>query len=196
MQFNKNLKLDIILSSNKLKFMDWKEIFTHVGEGLIIELGVYQGQSFNEICSLAHPRKVYGFDWFRGLPEAWRNYPTDEPPIDRELDMQGVPPSRPDNGEFVIGRIEDTLPEFLLEYDTAPAFVHFDMDIYSSTKHALEILTRWLQPGSILVFDEIDGAVRNINHEQKAFREWLDSTDRDFELLGRRHGEAWVVRLK
>ena len=181
-----NGKLDGILAK-PLPAIDWAQIVPMVGDGTMMELGVWQGASFRQICRLAHPRKVYGFDWFRGLPEDW-----DYPGSARTGDMDGAIPDCPDNGEFVVGLVGDTLPGFVANHPLA-SFVHFDMDLYSSTATALRYIK--FQPGAILAFDEIDAHVRNMNGEQKAFREWLEDASFDFELLGSRHAESWVVRL-
>ena len=181
-----NAKLNRLLSS-PLAQIDWADIIPLVPDGTMMELGVWQGKSFNEICALAHPRKVYGFDWWRGLPGDW-----DYPGSEKTGDMAGVPPQCPQNGEWVIGLVRDTLPDFMNSHPPA-AFVHFDMDLYSSTADAFEYLK--FMPGAILAFDEIDGHVRNMNHEQAAFREWLKGTDWDFDVIGSRHPESWVIRL-
>jgi S-adenosyl-L-methionine methyltransferase len=156
----------------------WKDLNPIDGE--IIELGVWDGVSFNEMCKLFHPRKVYGFDWFHGLPDGWSD-PAEKGIFSRD----GKPPGCPDNGEFIIGKVEDTLPGFR----NPISLCHFDLDLYGPTKFALETLN-W-QSGSILIFDEIDGELRNINHEQKAFREW----NRPYRFIGKPHPEAWCVRL-
>lgn len=41
-------------------------------EGVIIELGVFKGESINKIASIFNKQKVHGFDTFTGLPENWR----------------------------------------------------------------------------------------------------------------------------
>jgi len=41
-------------------------------DGLIMEFGVYKGESINFIADLLPNRQIYGFDSFEGLPETWR----------------------------------------------------------------------------------------------------------------------------
>ena len=183
---NFNSKLDGMLAS-PLTALGWTAILAPVPDGILIELGVWEGSSFREICARVYPRKVYGFDWWRGLPEEWEFGGAGVG------DMGGIPPPCPDNGEFIIGLVEDTLPDFVVTHAPA-AFVHFDLDLYAGTAAALACLK--FAPGAILVFDEIVGADRNIRHEQRAFREWLARTNQDFELIGQRHAESWVVQLK
>lgn len=177
--------------------MPWEKTMSLVQDGLILELGVYEGQSFYEICKYIHPRKVYGFDSFYGITEDWGIIGSKG-----SASRDGVPPDCPENGEFIIGRVEYTLPRFISQKRQPVAFVHFDMDTYTPTRLALSLFdnTHSFFSGTILAFDEIDefqpwNTTRNIDHEQRAFREWLRETEFDFEIIGRRHSESWIVRL-
>jgi hypothetical protein len=190
-----NANLNAALMRDR-KVLGWDSIIGYVGEGMLMELGVWRGISFREICTRAYPRKVYGFDWFNGLPERWDDGRSGLPNDVDEMSMGGTPPPCPENGQFIIGLVQDTLPYFVRGYSQPIAFVHFDLDLYSSTKCGLDHLGPYFRPGTVLAFDEIDGAVRNVNHEQAAFREWLKDHNWDMELLGQRHYESWVVRLK
>jgi hypothetical protein len=173
--------------------INWEAIIGMVGDGFMIELGVYAGASFYEICKYAYPRKVYGFDWFEGLPEEWGQKGSKG-----AASLGGKPPACPENGEFIVGLVQATLPKFIERIDSI-AFVHFDLDLYSSTKCGLQLLSSFFKSGTILAFDEIDDRGdqygRNALHEQKAFREWLRETSFGIEMLGRRHEESWVLRL-
>jgi hypothetical protein len=40
-------------------------------EGLLLEFGVYKGDSINRLARLMPAGHWYGFDSFKGLPEAW-----------------------------------------------------------------------------------------------------------------------------
>ena len=129
--------------------------------GDIAECGVAYGNSLIVLCALAQQegmnRTVYGFDSFEGFPE-----PTDE---DRSY-------RAPKKGEFadatlerikhairragvrepvlVKGFLEQTLPGF-----QAPlAYLHLDVDLYSSYKVALTELFDRVAPGGIVAFDE------------------------------------------
>jgi hypothetical protein len=46
---------------------------TSIKEGLIMEFGVFKGESINYIAKRFPGEIVYGFDSFEGLPEAWRD---------------------------------------------------------------------------------------------------------------------------
>ena len=49
------------------------------------------------------------------------------------------------------------LEKFLKEENPSFALIHFDMDLYAPTKFALEKLLPFLQPGSLILFDELHG---------------------------------------
>jgi hypothetical protein len=107
--------------------------------------------------------QVYGFD-AKGLPEfigdhrdhpdVWRHgdFPMDEQLLRSKLN--------PDRTTLIIGNVRDTAKEFWRWFDAPPiGFISFDLDLYSSTRDALQIFlapeTRmlWHVP---LYFDDID----------------------------------------
>src|SRR5215469_3529796 len=97
-----------------MRELGWGEIIGEVGLGMLLELGVFDGRSFNEICSLVQPRLVWGFDWFYGLPEPWTDQVGGgDPQGERQCDRGGVVPDVADNGKLVIGRVEQTLVPWL-----------------------------------------------------------------------------------
>ena len=170
--------------------MDFADILAAApADGLILEFGVFRGGSLRQICAAAAPRIVYGFDWFRGLPEHWLL-----PHYRRgTFDTGGRPPDRiPKNGKIVVGLVQDTLGPFLSKHPDDPiAFVHFDMDIYSATSCALMTLKDRFRAGSICLFDEW----MITDHEQRAFGEFLRDTGWRAEYLGRRNRYAHAFRL-
>jgi hypothetical protein len=155
--------------------------------GLLLEFGVASGGTFNQICHHSAPRKVYGFDWFYGLPEYWN----DDNPRGK-FSTHGNVPSVQSNGEIVVGLIEETLEEFLSKHEGPVAFAHLDLDLYSSTKHALDLLAPRCLDGTVLLFDEIVG---NPDHEERAFLEFLDENGLDFEFVTRRSRDAIAFRI-
>jgi hypothetical protein len=170
--------------------IDFPEMVALAPAGLIIELGVAGGNTFNFLCQSARPRLVYGFDWFHGLPEAW---PPDSggPGL---FSQEGKPPAIEANGRLIIGKVEDTLKPFMAQHQEPVALAHFDMDLYGPTRYALDALH--FQPGSILAFDESDGQERCSNNEQRAFWEWLNATGHRIKFLGRRHYTSWVIQVR
>jgi hypothetical protein len=164
-----------------------RAIFAAPNDGLVMEFGVASGGSFNQICKIVAPRKVFGFDWFYGLPEYWN---TSNPK--GKFSTKGVVPKFPVNGEIVVGLVEETLANFLKSHTEPVAFAHLDLDIYSATSYVLNTLGPRCVDGTVLLFDEIFG---NPYHEEKAFLEFLNITNFDFEFVTRRNRDAIAFRL-
>jgi hypothetical protein len=161
--------------------------------GLVLEFGVFNGVSFDQICGLVYPRHVYGFDSFYGLPEDWnKSYPRGK------FSRGGIPPPvQHPNGEVVVGLIQHTLDEFLAAHPGPVAFAHFDMDIYSSTIYALTKLADRFVHGSICLFDEYADEIDGRDHEQKAFLEFLENNPKiRAKFIGKRVWHAYAFRLE
>lgn len=126
----------------------------HCGCGNItaVELGVATGTGLIELCQSAEyliselgiEISVFGFDRAEGLPsvsgymdhpELWHTGAFKMP------DPAELAARLPTFGHLIIGDIVETIPRFETELITAPlAFAAFDVDLYTSTKQALEIL--------------------------------------------------------
>jgi len=150
--------------------------------GHAVEFGVATGRTLRII---SQHMDVTGFDSFEGLPEDWRpEFPAG---------YFACPAPHVPGAELVVGLFEDTLPKW-----TPPGpigFVHIDCDLYSSTATVFTHIDRHLAPGCIIVFDEFHGYRGAEQHEQRAWREYLDRTGRDFDVIG--HGrEQYAVQLK
>lgn len=163
-----------------------------LGEGLILEFGVYLGKSLNEIAELYWERVVYGFDWWGGLPEAWvmsggRVIPKGyfaciKPRVD-EFRANVV---------LVEGLFTDSLGPFLEGHSGPVALVHLDADLYSSTIFVLSGLRDRFIAGSVLMFDEIAG--KEGWQEAKAWEEYREANSGQvWGLVGKQHldGEVW-----
>ena len=153
--------------------------------GSAVEFGVASGTSMSII---AKHMPVVGFDSFEGLPENWRfRYPAGSMACD--------PPEDIDNSRIVIGLFEDTLPEFDFSYLGYIGLVHFDADLYSSTKTALTYIGPYLKSGTICVFDEWHRYSGCKDHEQRAWREYVAENPLSWDVLG--HAEkSWAIRLR
>jgi hypothetical protein len=160
--------------------------------GLLLEFGVYKGDSINRLAGLIPQRKWYGFDSFKGLPEAWT-------PGARAgaFDVQGrLPPVRR-NVTLISGFFESSLPPFVAQHSGEKvAFVHIDCDLYSATRTVFEMIGDALMPDCIIVFDEYFNYPDWKNGEYKAFVEYIAKSGRTFDYLAYvRHDRQVAVRL-
>lgn len=154
------------------------------GDGLILEFGVASGATINYLaCSHAlRERRIYGFDSFCGLPEPWADYPVGY--------FACEPPAVAPNVELVVGLFSETLPPFLEAHEGACALIHLDCDLYSSARTVLELLTDRIVPGTVIAMDEYYIVV---DHEQRAFQEWLSAHARKCRHLCRSIEQAVVM---
>jgi len=143
-------------------------------EGLVLELGVFEGDGVNFFADVlaqrGDTRTVYGFDAFEGLSEDWYGKFI---LAGGKFDRKGRPPKVRTNVELVIGWVEDTLGPFLERHRGPVAFVHMDMDIYAPSRHALALLRPRLASGAIILFDEHHGYPNWRNGEFRALTETL-----------------------
>jgi predicted O-methyltransferase YrrM len=153
--------------------------------GTAIEFGIGRGESTRII---ADHMPVIGFGSTRGLPEFWR----DDPDGRFDAGEFAFPLPNIPNATLVEGMFEDTLPG--IDFPDDVALIHFDADLYSSTLTALTHVGPYIQPGTILIWDEWHGYASAENHEQAAFREWLKENSRQWKVLGHSH-QAWAIRI-
>lgn len=155
-------------------------------EGTGVEFGVAEGTSLAMIA--AHMPAV-GFDSFHGLPEDWCEYPAGS------RTLGGVPPVI-NNAVIVPGLFDVTLPAFDFGGIDRIGLVHFDADLYSSTKTALEFIGPHLHDGCYVVFDEWHRAHHDTEqHEPRAWREFLETRPRlGWTVIGH-DTEAWAIQL-
>jgi O-methyltransferase len=142
-----------------------------------LEFGVSKGDSFRWwIANIKHPdAKFYGFDTFSGLPEDWGPFKKGE------MDNGNQKPVIDDQRhQFYQGLFQQTLVPFLADYKTEKRkIIHLDADLYSATLYVLTLITPYLKPGDILLFDEFNVPM----HEYKAFKEWSESFYIKYEVL-------------
>ena len=65
----------------------FKHALTKIGEGMLLEFGVFRGQSINQIARVVPDRTVHGFDSFEGLPEDWSGYNVKAEFFDQQGDL-------------------------------------------------------------------------------------------------------------
>lgn len=134
--------------------------------GLHLEFGVADGNSLRllrEMIPLQTP--LYGFDWFRGLPEATPENPVGTFATDKRISLP--------NTELIEGLFEDTLDGFLADHAGSISFVNIDCDLYSATSFVLHRLMSRTVPGTVIYFDEFFGHLGWEQHEYLAFREFV-----------------------
>ena len=147
--------------------------------GMALEFGVASGTTLRIVAEAFTEREgtVAGFDVFSGLPETWRTgFPVGEFAQESIPEVTGA--------QLVPGLFENTLPSFLNDESGPVAFLHFDADLYSSTKTVLDLLGDRLVPGSIVVFDEFFNYPGWQQHEYRAWTEFVTRTGISFEYLG------------
>jgi len=148
----------------------------------VLEFGVYKGGTIRFLRKkLSEKYKIFGFDSFIGLPEDW----TGTPCIKGEFNADGIIPYI-ENVSFFKGWFNETLPQYLNIAEPI-ALLHIDCDLYSSTKTILYSLKNYINPGTVIVFDEWYYNFKDINenrqHEQKAFLEWSIEYNINYRLL-------------
>lgn len=160
-----------------------------VKPGLALEFGVFKGTSLRALAQHDKVARFTGFDSFAGLPEAWHRSPTST----YEAGHFALPrlPLVPANVDLVQGFFDDTLADWLAANQGPVGFLHIDVDLYSSARHVLDLLTDRLVDGAVVVFDELgdwkDEGVYPFwrEGEWRALEEWLRTTGMRFRILSR-----------
>lgn len=121
-------------------------------DGLVLEFGVYSGETVNHIAAFFKDKRVFGFDSFEGLKEDWHGHHNS---VAGTFNRGGNPPPVRANVQLVKGWFDKTVPDFAARTENAKiAFLHVDSDTYESAKTILDSLGRRLAKGSVVVFDE------------------------------------------
>jgi hypothetical protein len=148
--------------------------------GPVLEFGVFSGHTINHIASILQSSKIYGFDSFEGLPEAW--FGKSEKGL---FSAEGKLPKVRANVELIVGWFDRTLPAFLDSHSMENiSLLHIDCDIYSSTQTIFSYLYEKIVPGTIIVFDEYFNYPEWKRHEFRAFQEFVNFRQRRYEYIG------------
>ena len=142
------------------------------------EYGVWRGASFNYLIKFYE--KGFGFDTFTGLPEDWDMGAIIEKAGSYSAD--GIIPEI-EGGEFVVGKFEDSLPEFFSQERQVASLINFDSDIYSSTICALNYSQDIIDKETILIFDEFLVNENWEEDEYKALEEFCMQNNFSYEVL-------------
>ena len=179
------------------KICDYIEV-----DGLHMEFGVYRGTSITTFSNNIDGKMIYGFDSFEGLPDKW-----DDANPKGAFNLNGMIPAGPldkskqidpgmlnpaphvfmdewnPNIRLIKGMVQDTVGPFLEEHEGPIAFMHMDLDIYSSTRSVFLDTQHRIVDGTVIAFDELLDYPTYKEHEMKAFAELLLENDLDFEPL-------------
>ena len=136
----------------------------------VIELGVAGGWGLRylEQCAREVEREthviidVFGFDNGTGLPEFcgdFRDHPDYWRPQDYPMDVGALRRTLAKRTTLVLGNVAQTIPDFVAKGSFAPiGFIAFDMDLYSSTRDALQLFSlprRKTLRRTFLYFDDV-----------------------------------------
>jgi hypothetical protein len=164
-------------------------------DNVILEFGVYQGNTIKRIADNLPDATIVGFDSFYGLPEKWKaHHPKGH------FNKQGkIPDNIPDNVCIYKGLFYNTIPLFkrLIGNNVKITLLHIDCDLYSSTKDVFDHLSDNIQKGTIIVFDELYNYDGWENHEFKAVYEFCRDKNKSVKglYLTRREEKAMVIVL-
>ena len=138
------------------------------------EFGVWRAEAFRYLIKTF--KKGYGFDTFEGIPEDWHDEKAGTYSSDGNI-------PKIKGGKFIVGKFEDTLPDFFSEDRPRASIINFDADLYSSTICALNFAKPVIDHHTILIFDEF---IINKNWEQdeyKALEEFCQTNNCTYEVL-------------
>jgi hypothetical protein len=168
--------------------------------GLFLEFGIYNGSTINLISSINQDDTIWGFDSFEGLPEDWAT--TDNEIVwHKGFFAVDKLPKVNSNVRLVKGWFDTTLPNWINEYDGDISFLHIDCDLYSSTSTVLTLLNNRINPGTIIVFDELyhfgnpKKYTRWQDGEYKALTEWVGKYDRKFKVVSRNNHMQTAIQI-
>jgi hypothetical protein len=144
----------------------------------VIEFGVASGAGLVNLQKLSRritkltgvSFEIFGFDTGAGMPapQSYKDHPDLYQAGDFPMNFDALAKNLDGNTTLVIGPLSETIKEFSSrEFIDAPVgFISIDVDYYSSTVNALEVLkmeTKNLFPRVIVWLDDIG----NLNHNSK-----------------------------
>jgi O-methyltransferase len=143
--------MQILLTNATLKSLLRLLLRTRVLDGVVVELGVYQGGSLKAMAEVVPEKTCYGFDTFEGQPAAsWRQGDVHQPGEFGDTSLEAVRAAMPANVVLLPGRF----PETAASFGRTICFAHVDMDLEQSTQDAIEWLKPRMVAGGIIVFDD------------------------------------------
>ena len=157
----------------------WKSFGQTLGESEWIgfEFGVASGDATRTFMKMPYAVNCLqwnGFDTFLGLPDAWGDLPKGA------FSTGGHPPLiKNPIVKWHVGLIQETCIKInSLNFLDKKFIVVFDFDLYSASKPAWDVISKFLKAGDVIYFDEAYEA-----DEAKLINEILE-TDLNLEVLG------------
>ncbi|MCA9214143.1 MAG: class I SAM-dependent methyltransferase [Planctomycetales bacterium] len=156
-------------------------------KGDFAEVGVYEGASAALICNVKADKTLHLFDTFDGLPESTdpdrsihkkNQYAVKFDAVRQYLSQYG-------GVEFYRGMFPETAAAV---EEKNFAFVHFDVDLYESTRSCLEFFYQRMTPGGIMLSHDYS----ILTGVQQAFHEFL--RDKPEGLIELNTTQCMVVR--
>lgn len=193
---NKEIKIVASFTKSRSKHPIWNiviEKLANLGNnGQVLEFGTNNGGSLNYFVSRLPKTMIFhGFDCFEGLPEAWDGVPRgsirgygmpielwpNDPNLRAEVlneyeRTQCMPLPPQPNVHIHSGLFSESLPKYLVggEVPKDIRLIHFDADLYISTRPILDTLCGQMSYEYYVLFDEFYSA----NHEFRAWREFVE----------------------
>lgn len=170
----------------------------------VIELGVARGEGVLNLCEISSifakatgiNFSVYGFDTGTGLSEIvdYRDHPEiwskSEFEMGNQQELLGkVKSYEPDiKADIIFGNAKNTIPDFVgdvISTDSPIGFICVDLDLYSSTKPSLQLLTGNAElylPAVLMYVDDTESLITYNSRcgEKLAINEFNSDQDRRF----------------
>ena len=151
----------------------WDHAMRQAGaDGLWLEFGVFKGYSINYMARRT-PRRIYGFDSFRGLQEDWKGVGHTR----GTFDLDGVLPRTGPNVTLIPGWFRDTVPGFLAAQQAPVSLLHIDCDTFEATAEVLDLIRDRLTPDSVMILDDYHGFWGYRVGQFKAWAEFIAAHD-------------------
>lgn len=161
----------------------------------MIEFGVANGAGLINISKICKKLtkiygveyQIFGFDTGSGMPDPidYRDHPELYKFGDYKMDYENLNQLLPENCKIVFGNVNMTVPEFVKSdflLESPIGFVSIDLDYYSSTRDALQILSsdpqKYLDPFPIYFDDVSDYSVNSCCGELLAIKEFNESQNK------------------
>jgi Macrocin-O-methyltransferase (TylF) len=159
-----------------LSFMNQKDV--------CLEFGVNFGKSINYMADVRPKNTFIGFDSFDGLPEDW----TRTAKKGRfKTDFSKLKFNK--NVKIEKGMFDTNLPVFLKtnsKHLHRIHLLHIDCDLYSSTSTVLSLLEDTIIKNKpYILFDEFYNYNEYLDHEFRAFLEFVNKVNCQFHIVGR-----------